>query len=240
MSGGHALGVLALWNREMAISRIPDRFQLGLSKIKQLSNEMVDSLVGALSTAPRTSKFSELKSHVLLNIKGIEPDDIEEIVATLYSLYLARTDEEMPVGRFVSQLSRAMRASERKDLIVSPEERPSFDEKLIKLLSVEPILITSKSDTLKSEFEKTFCDARIISDIRPVFAKPEERPITALVIHTLKIEFHGPAGRHDEFYIALDDDDLAKLKKLIERATVKSVGLKALLRESGIPGIDVS
>jgi hypothetical protein len=240
MSGGHALGVLALWNREMAISRIPDRFQLGLSKIKQLSNEMVDSLVGALSTAPRTSKFSELKSHVLLNIKGIEPDDIEEIVATLYSLYLARTDEEMPVGKFVSQLSRAMRASERKDLIVSPEERPSFDEKLIKLLSVEPILIISKSDTLKSEFEKTFCDARIISDIRPVFAKPEERPITALVIHTLKIEFHGPAGRHDWFYIALDDDDLAKLKKLIERATVKSVGLKALLRESGIPGIDVS
>jgi len=199
----------------MAITRIPDRYQLGLSKIKQLSNEMVDSLVGALSTAPRTSKFSELKSHVLLNVKGIEPDDIEEIVSTLYSLYLARTDEEMPVGKFVSQLPRAMRASGRKDLVVSSEERPAFDEKLIKLLSVEPVIITSKSNILKFQFEKTFCDARIISDIRPVFEKPEERPITALVTHTLKIEFHGSDGKHDEFYLALDDDDLAKLKKVI-------------------------
>jgi hypothetical protein len=240
MSGRHALGVLGLWDREMAITRIPDRYQLGLSKIKQLSNEMVDSLVRVLSTAPRTSKYSVLKSHVLLNIKGIEPDDIEEIVLSLYSLYLARTDEEMPVGKYVSQLSRAMCASGRKDLIVSPEEKPSFDEKLIKLLSIDPVLIISKSDILKREFERTFCDARIISDVRPVFSKPEERPITALVTHSLKIEFHGPEGRHDEFYIVLDDDDLAKLKKLIERATVKSASLKALLRESGTPEIDVS
>jgi len=224
----------------MAITRIPERYQLGLAKIKQLSNEMVDSLVGVLSTAPRTSKVAELKSHVLLNMKEIGPDDIEEIVTTLYSLYLARTDEEMPVGKFVSQVSRAMRASGRKDLIVSPEERSSFDEKLTKLLSVKPVLITSKSYALKFEFEKTFCDARIISDIRPVFAKPEERPITALVTHTLKIEFHEFEGKHDEFYVALDDDDLAKLKRLIERATLKSASLKALLRESGIPEIDAS
>jgi len=133
-----------------------------------------------------------------------------------------------------------MRASGRKDLIVSPEERPSFDEKLTKLLSIEPVLVASKSYELKFEFGKRFCDARIISDIRPVFAKPEEKPITALVTHTLKIELHGSMGRHEEVYIALDDDDLGKLKKVIERAMLKSASLKALLRESGIPAVDVS
>ena len=95
----------------MAISKIPERYQLGLLKVKQLSDEMVNILVGVLSTAPRTTKFNELKTHVLLNAKGIAPDDLEEIVTTLYSLYVARTDEEMPIGKFVSQLSRAVRAS---------------------------------------------------------------------------------------------------------------------------------
>jgi hypothetical protein len=51
-------------------------------------------------------------------------------------------------------------------------------------------------------------------------------------MHTLEITFHDDLGRHREFYVSLDDEDLATLQHAVERASVKKETLTRLLKKA--------
>ena len=90
-----------------------------------------------------------------------------------------------------------------------------------------------------TEHAHVFCNARILSDIRPVFAESADSASAAVVIHNLQIGFHeGGTGPHKEFYVALDTGDLRKLKELIVRAEKKDIALQTMLKSSNVPYLD--
>ena len=145
-------------------------------------------------------------------------------------------DEETLYLSILSDLTSAMQASGRSELALSETERIDFEKRLNKLLSVKSLLISSKVERLRLDYAATLHDAKILSDIRPIFDKPDERPVGCAISHTLEIEYH-ESGEHKEFYVVLDDEDLQKMKRIVQRAEAKAVSLKALLKNNWFAGL---
>ncbi len=89
----------------------------------------------------------------------------------------------------------------------------------------------SKAKDLQYEHENTFCDARIITDLRPVFDADVKSPPTGMVIaHILKLEYHH-CGKHTEIHIAIDKDDIQNLMYVLGRACEKADTLTGLVQQ---------
>ncbi len=110
---------------------------------------------------------------------------------------------------------------------------------MLALLGAEAFTLTAKAQDLQTDDERTFCRARILTDLRPVFGTNiEDGPKGMVIIHLLKLGFHQASERHhDEFYVALDADDLQTLKKVVERAQSKAKILRATVSNLPVLGV---
>jgi len=220
----------------MAITRIPEPYRSGLAKVRTLSASDVDAMSNALANCPLNGGLKGMIATVCEQAPGLKTDDVEDIVRVLYSLYIYRGDSETPLTSFVPELIKAMRGS-GKDLVLSEEDKSPFQDKITKLLSINAVALAAKAELLRTDYAKAFYDAKIMTDIRPMFTKPEEKPLGAAVTHMLKIEYH-EEGDHKNFYIFLDANDLEKLRKVVERAEVKALSLQSMIKSASL--IDLS
>jgi hypothetical protein len=220
----------------VAITTIPAPYRQGFAKIKSLTPADLESLVAALEKAQSAGRVKEVTSFVLKHVPSLSPTDVESILRTLYSLCVFLSDEEIPLSQHLSELTGAMQASGRPELALSEDERIDFEKRLNRLLSLKTVAISSKVERLRLDYPNTLHEVVILSDIRPIFDKPEERPVGFAIAHTLEIEYH-ESGEHKEFYVVLDNDDLQKMKKIIQRAETKAASLKTLLKATGMPDL---
>jgi len=220
----------------VAITTIPAPYRQGFAIIKKLTPADIDSLAAALEKPQSTGRIKEVTAAVVKDVPALSRTDVESILRTLYSLCAFISDEETPLAEHLSELTSAMQASGRTELALSENERIDFERRLNKLLSVKTLLISSKVERLRLDYPATLHDATILSDIRPIFDKPDERPVGCAIAHTLEIEYH-ESGEHKEFYVVLDNEDLQKMKRIIQRAEAKAGSLKALLKTTGLPDL---
>jgi isocitrate dehydrogenase kinase/phosphatase len=143
------------------------------------------------------------------------------------------------ITRIIAEV--ALQAVEEKDLKPSdPESWARFKENLLELLKVEGSLaVASKAMNVVTEQERIFSHARILSDIRSIFKDdPEANPSAVAIIHTLRIHYH-QSGDLKSFFVAMDDQDLRKLKDAIDRAQKKSATLRSVAKSADIPVIKI-
>jgi hypothetical protein len=164
----------------------------------------------------------------------IPVSSIGDMLTTILSLYALRNNSERRIHQkqsdveLVNDLSEAV---EEAKSLSKPDgwEPKNFSNFLLQLLHINgPLYIMSKAAGVMTDHEHVYCDARILTDIRPVFLEVADAPTTAVVIHTLKLVYHEGnenAGRK-EFRIALDINDLRNLSDLLKRAITKSETLK--------------
>jgi hypothetical protein len=125
-----------------------------------------------------------------------------------------------------------MESLDSPDLRLPHAERAQFKEKLVTLLGAEVFGIVSKAWDLRTDDERVFCHARILTDLRPVFGQTiEEGPMAMVVVHLLKLAFHRGFEKHQEFYVSLDGDDLKTLRAVIDRAEAKARTLKSSIKD---------
>ncbi len=221
----------------MATLRIPEQYRSGLAKLRSLSDESFEKLLVALQKSPPMVKAEELSDRVAPEVPGIAKNDLGKIIRTLSSLYFVRVDAEVSTKRLASDVCAAMQSTGDEELKLSEPEQPKFKDRLEKLLSVDSLSHASKAVGLRGDFARLFCDAKILTDLRPIFAKPEEPPVGAVITNTLKLGYH--EGRnHREFYLTLDAEDISNLRKVLIRAESKAKSLKALLEKIGMPDLE--
>ncbi|MGA8029350.1 MAG: hypothetical protein WB992_19590 [Bryobacteraceae bacterium] len=146
-------------------------------------------------------------------------------------------DEETSLEDLIAQAIEAMRSSGKPELFVSPEKQSGVAATLKALLSIESLRLASKALGLKTDHERLFCGVKIITDIRPVFSNVQRKPTRVMIGHTLKLEYH-ENGVHKELYIALEPDDIPKLKTVLERAEAKAISLRDLCANVGLTEFD--
>jgi hypothetical protein len=214
----------------MTITRIPEGYQRGFARIKELSSDEVDMLVAVLEDPASRGTKATAKA-VAEMIDSVSRSEAEEIVRSLVSLYAFKAgDPDGGTDELISDLIRAMHVI-GSELAVSAEELPLFREKMTKLLSLRQFSITAKVDRLKSDFSSIFHDLKTITDLRPVFDDVKKKPVGFAVTHTLKLVYHD-LGEHKELYLAISPKGLARVKRAVERAELKGSSLKSLLEDT--------
>jgi hypothetical protein len=218
------------------ITTIPAPYRPGFAKIKRLDPKVFEALATALERATLVGGLKELTSTVAQQVPQLDRQGIQDILRALFSLSVMMADEETPLTENLANLSRAMQFSGNQDLSLSEQERSEFEGRLERLLKIKAVTISSKVQRLRLEYPITFHDAMILSDLRPVFDKPEDRPLGCAISHNLRIAYH-ENGDHKEFFVTLDDSDLDMMKKIIQRAEEKASSLKALLKLANLPDL---
>ena len=201
----------------MATLTVPKDERKGLALLQELPDQVFANFLIAI----------EQSADTLRGVSGLSADTSRLLTETLNNLYIVRAYNDVPTDEFVSDVFESL--VEHGELKLNDE--PRFRERLTRLLDIESLNITAKGSVLQAEYAYTFCDARIMTDIRPVFGQDVSAPPPAMLLtHTLKIEYHGTAGHIHEFYIGLRSEDVVRLREVLDRAEVKAKSIKSLLK----------
>lgn len=208
---------------------IPESDILPIEQLAQLSFEAADQLRVALEKQPPAMHAAELSKRVASLAPLVPTDTLEQIVRTVVTLSMVRNGLELDPGEFAQELSKS------PNLTLAGEERARLELVVRGLLHLSSVQVTSKALDILTEHQLLFHGARVISEIRPVYAEDiSQKPAAAVIVHMLKIAYHESTD-HKEIFVGLDSDDLLALKRAIERAEAKQMSLEAILRSADIP-----
>jgi hypothetical protein len=212
--------------------KLPKKALSGLQKIAALGEASFSGFVKVLGDMKPSLKREEFAGTVAKELGVPGSDDIDSILNTLFFLYRVKDHKGLSPAELADLVDQSI---EDSDLKGAPGTRSCLQERIKRLVDFDKSLgITAKALDVLTEHERCFCAARILSDIRPVFAPSPDSPAAAVITHILQIRFHRN-GQHEEFYVALDNEDLAQLKQVISRAEMKAKALRGLLESSHLP-----
>jgi hypothetical protein len=221
----------------ISITTIPAPYRAGFASLKALPTEAFELLAASLEQAPIAGGLKELAASVVKQASVLKEAEIRDILRSVFSLSAFTTDEDAPLSENIGNLSSAMQATGRPELALSEVEKAQFEKRLARLLTLRTVAVSSKAQKLRLEYPATFHDATVLTDMRPVFDKPDERPLGCAVSHTLQITYH-ENGDHKQFFLSLDDADLETLIKALHRAITKRTSLKSILKAADL--LDIS
>lgn len=218
---------------------IPKEYEQGIVVIKSLSDSDVDRIVGVLKDASPSSDPTDIAAMLRPSLPEISDADIKKFAETLHSLYSFRSHSDVSADEFAVDLSEATKENGNpKVRTTDPHELAALERKLKSLLKIRPLSILSKAQGLQYDFANIFWDAKVISDIRPVWDREATKPPEGIVItQTLKLEYHYVGG-HGEIYVCLDKDDIERLISVLEQAQDKMNTLKSLTKASSMKILD--
>jgi hypothetical protein len=217
--------------------QVPNRYIPMLNSVRNLSQPAAAELLRALGSAQVTASPKEMVSNIAESVPSVSREELEKILEVLYSLYHVREFSELNRNSFLSELVESVR--ENANPKIPDEELPIIRQRFKDLLGLKTLESISKAIGLQREEERIYCEAKIISDIRPVFGNDVKlKPVAATITHSLKISYH-ENGDHKEFYIVLDEVDLNELAEVIKRAKTKANTLTQVLSGAGIPRLGI-
>lgn len=217
--------------------KIPEEAISDLRIIAEIDDALFASLLSVFRETAPTLRRRQFEDAVATKVAHVSRADLHAVLTTVFFLYSLRER-----GNFSAEtISEAVIASLSEDRTqdFSPEHVTRLQAHLQALLSLDKSLgVTAKALDVLTEHEKTFCKARILSDIRPVFSVNTKEASAAVIVHNLQLGFH-KNGEHEDIYIALDTEDVQKLREVLERAEEKAVALKALVTKAELPYLEV-
>ena len=134
----------------------------------------------------------------------------------------------------------ALRASADNDDLsaeaVEVDDLSDFSE----LVELPAILQFVKAVELRNAYENILTDSRIVTDIRPVFPDGKvDRVEAAMINHTILLTYqNGEESEAQRLYVAVDLDDLEKLKAQIDRALDKEHATRALIEAAAVTRLE--
>lgn len=179
-----------------------------------------------------------LANRVAPKVSSIPKVELDNVIEILFSLNSIRTVAEVPTDVFVNDICEAINESDSALLEETSKLCDGFKRNFVQLLECKTLEIASKAGMLLREHGQTYCRARILSDIRPIFGESvETAPMAATVVHTLKIAYH-QGDELKDFFLAMNTKDVQKLRELLDRADAKAESLKTFTVASNTPFVD--
>lgn len=217
---------------------VPESYQAGVDALVRINDGQYLQLLSALKSAEPAMFSAGLTSQVAPALDGVKTSAVQQIVEALVVMYGVRARAGMAASEFANGIRNGVDDFEGVEF--SEDDKNRLEERLTDLLEIEKSIgITAKASGVISEHEHTFCSVRVITDVRPIYKDDLSlSPSEAVVIHTLKIGYHKDRD-HKDFFVAMDDEDIQKLKVAIERAELKSKSAKSMLKKADVLCLDV-
>ncbi len=218
--------------------RIPPAFKTQFATLIGMSSKDRQQLIEIIRAVPLGQDRATLAGRVASETE-LDKERAGGIVSMLMSLY--RVIQNTPIDEFVGEVCDAVRTSGKVE--AKEVDWSSFKKDLTALLSCDETFgVTAKALDIRNQQAHVYCNARILTDIRPVFkVEAADGPIGAFVTHTLRISTHdeGDFSTIKDFFVSLDADDLKELRRLVDRAVAKEEALKSLLHTANVACLEL-
>lgn len=219
---------------------IPRSERPSLALLAGLEEEQASELSGALSTAADELDGEQLVRHVIDRTPSMEAKNVKRILEAVRQIASAREMLEVHPEAFLRDIAEEMGEVEEKELRLDESRRRRLRDRLTALTASPAMEIHAKARSLRQDQQNTYCRARIVTDLRPVFGSDVlQSPKAALVAHMLRITYHhGSQGAMQDLFLTLRAEDLDQLGKLVERARSKAESLHAFMAAADLRRID--
>ena len=212
--------------------RIPPPFLVPLTEFAKLPSETRAAIVSALAAEERTFGRRWLTNALTSIVGHWTRDQASRFVEFLLSLNDLRRFLDLPDNEAAARV-----VTRSSDFDLEETEREGLAEALTNLLNSRAVSLVARGADLASEHEHTLDEARILTDIRPLFRTDSEDDLDGAVItHSLRLRYTGREG--SALHIALDADHLRQLQKQVERAIRKAARLEQFLSAASLPHIE--
>ncbi len=202
---------------------IPDQHHIIFKKLCSYTEDQVTTIAEILDNAPLTFSTNEiLELFVVKKVNWIERDDLSNIIDVLTSLFTFRKAQldDLNDDEFIKLLL---------DSAIDDIDKEYDWSNLKNIFNIlfsksKTIKVAGKALDVTSDHSCVYRDSRILSDIRPIFYDEDgdESIVTTTTTHTLKITYNdNNDSKINNFYIALDINDLKNLQEIVERAIEK-------------------
>ncbi len=223
----------------MSNIRIPEEHQQSFVAISMLSDSVVTELFSILETVPLALEQKSAVEKALNNSTYDFPENVFDIVNVLFSIYSALAYTNKTIEVFVTDIVESIDNIQIEGYTYTSKEKGNLRKNLTTLLSISSISTVSKATGVLFDCENILRNARILTDIRPIFGYGEDDSILAsVIVQTLKLEFVKD-DEEKEFFINLDEQDIDNLIGILQRAKRKSDQSKNLLKKARVPCIPV-
>jgi hypothetical protein len=220
--------------------KIPQKYREILIGITSLSDSAIAELESALGHTRQTLVSREEVANLAAQLKSIPAEEGVKIFEALLPLYMLKGSTNKNTSEFISDVINSLMISSGDEVKLLTAQAKPLEGRLTKLLGLKTIDLSAKAMSVLFEQQRTFQAARILTDIRPVFNHDAtELPTAAVLIHTLRIEYLEDE-ESKEFFVAMDKNDIQKLRDVLERANQKESSIKEVLSKSSIDFIELN
>jgi hypothetical protein len=227
----------------MAEIQMPKGHRPIFAKLLTLSAPQREGLLQSLGGTPAAFSLTRLAESIAEPAK-LDLDEAHELVGMLSGMFGAMVRGGETPENFASLAIDAARDQLEGIVDLNSINWDEGRQLVAELMKFDHALgVSAKIIGVVSDHDHVYCRARILTDIRPVFASSvTEPPAAMVVVHTLRLSYHSfsNAGEIQGFYLALDSSDLEELQQQIERAIEKEKTLKSVLSSKQLPVLNSS
>ncbi len=211
----------------MAVLGIPEPYRIAFKALAELDEQYVQPLFEVVASLDRFQQVGHLQE----KIQDIFPSEAQREAGRLVPAILSlRGQLHGMSAEYMAEMT-----SRSPDLDISTDARSRLRDRLIPLLQSPGLKSTSRALELLTQHPRNYRDARVFTDIRPVFGDDaEERPDGAVIVETLQLRTWDRDGQGDTIYVAMDESDLRELADAVKRALDKTSTLRGLLGDQQI------
>jgi hypothetical protein len=212
-----------------------------LEDLAHLAKNQKDlSVVAArISDFPPSVGFYDA-ARIIARKSGVAFDDVHRIFWTISNLGRLSDSLSIAPETLPNLITELLEKSAPKDwrqenIDAWKATAPVVAGFLRQLTPAHPLVVGRKAEQLAYLHQNTLASSRLISDLRPVFDDTGKNILESLIIHTLFIEYSDGGESTKRIALALDMDDVARLRRLCERAETKAATLKAAVASANWP-----
>ena len=214
----------------MEVDKVPERHREAIQELATLDHTRAKRFVEALKKADPALLLSDVAAAVAKET-GLEEASVRRFLMMLGGMSRAIAAAGVSSQQFVASLGQSVAPGR------PPAERAQVTKLLLAALGSRAVQVSSKALSVMTDNERMFCRARVLSDLRPVFADDDLEPSAAVVVHSLRISFHEHSDSEStsDVFIALDVDQLRDLRRVVDRAIAKHEKIESLATLSKLP-----
>ena len=215
--------------------RIPEQHRASVVRIGELTADQVLQLEGALQEAPPLLDEDRFAAAVSSTLDFVGNGELKEILTVLRMLYGVRESSGVTIAKFIEDICEAMRRpGAPPDNHATDFDCEPLRQNLARLLGIPRLDLVSRAADLQSEVPNSFDSARVLTDLRPIFDRESGAEMEgAVVLHSLKINYWH-CGELREIHVAMELEDVKRLRLALDRAITKTTTLQAFLKKTDL------
>lgn len=219
--------------------RIPLPVQRKLIELGKLPKDSFEDLLRVMGEARIAFGSSTGARETALKLKHVRADAGQEFIEALLPLYFLMGSRAKSPDAVAQDVTYTIRDTSEIKNELDQRSLATLQERLKALLTISSAERTAKAYALAQEAEHILSEVRILTDVRPIFDDVDNPPPSALVTHTLKLEYFD-SGEARQMFFALDEKDLRKLSGVADRALKKQARVIEVLRKAGVEQISLN